>query len=284
MQTRNTNIQTQLVNTTKALDECKRVSNSTKESLETRIKQLGLDDSDRFKRLDATLSSKNAELKDLETQLAEITNTVVVMKKDREKTIDAHQSRIRQLQDKFTRDLAAGKQEVVIVCGDEEKLRVEAIVAGVRKEGLEQVADIEKKFAGVEKRMESTIKRLEREIVAKQEEIDKSTRDLEGLDVSCQKAIDSLSSKLQSLETENKRIKSEKIMDDGKKEREDGKEMIKVKEAEIAFLKNTVRIECEERMGLLAVVERLRKGGESVTPVIASAAGSGRNTPKNKKK
>jgi chromosome segregation ATPase len=295
LETRAMNLQKQLVSVTKALDESRRVAGSVKEGLEGRIREMGAGSDERVRRLEEVVNSGELKNLELEGRVKELSEHVEDMNRERRGTIDAHQSRIKQLQEKFMADLEAGKQEVGVEVGNkerrrmEERLEIERNVAGKREKELTAG------FEAREKKFEVKIAKLWVDVEAGQTEYKKAVEDLEELDATCQKAIESLSTRLESVKAENKRLVDDKSKINALKQGQVEGDLVRSKDAEIAFLKNTVRIECEERMNLLAIVERLKGSGGGVSvkagsvraspvPVIASAAGSGRSTPKNRKK
>lgn len=88
-------------------------------------------------------------------------------------------------------------------------------------------------------RLESKISRLEREIKDKHGENEKLTRDVRVLDQTSKKAIDSLSARVKILTEENRKLLVLEKTGNNDKEKTAGD--LGSKEAEIAFLKNTVR-------------------------------------------
>jgi len=224
------------------------------------------------------LAKKDLLILTLEKTIKASENELLMLKNDREKTVDAHQSRIKQLQDKFLIQI----QEARTASSKQSMMETDLILAKKDTETTEKIAQI---TAGLEKSYNSQITTLTSKTTMLQLKLEQSQQDsketndrLSSLDECTQDLIKTLSAKISTLESQNNDLlESQKEAIEEAKCRQpkvstlEDSEALSKKNAEIEFLKNTVRIECEERMMLLSKLTRLQ-GSERPCVDIAKAA------------
>ncbi|KAJ3162005.1 hypothetical protein HDU86_005703 [Geranomyces michiganensis] len=229
--------------------------------------------------LEGKLALREEQLHALERSIREMHATTQSMRLDRQKTIEAHQSRIKQLQDKFVENLAvAGRMEADK--REEELRRAFAVDKDEALGFLRETLTMEKNAA---------TDRLTRQLEALQQARDEiaaqSTRTLRTAEETWSKKYAIATTQLQKLQASNAadfahyqariRALEEQLAEavsrpasgtaadtpTDPKILADMKSGIKKRDAEIEFLKDMVRVECEERMELVAELALLKRGG-----------------------
>lgn len=258
---------------------------------------------------DATIHRQHKEIEQLTAQIA-------ALHLDKTRTVEAHQSRVRQLQDKFLADLEAGQNRKEIEWVGEMKLmRAELdremalkLDAAQREAHEKAVEEMKKEYEAVVDMIKSQAKRdarerdLEKEAAAAeaaarlakevQEARDEAKREQQ---LRMQAEIDSLSRKLKEVKDEadagnlhshhhhqSSISKLQSQLADLTLQQQQCQLLLHSREKEISFLKNTVRLECEERMDLLSKVERLERRvslSSSSTTIIANTLTNAPSAP-----
>jgi chromosome segregation ATPase len=238
--------------------------------------------------LTRSLQIKDAQIHELNNSLKDLRNTITTLRDERTKTIEAHQSRVKQLQDKYIEMLANKEKE-------QEATVKEKLIKEFESEKAEllnaQKAIYQKQINDVKATLQAQLDaaRLSRDHANMD-----SSRKMSQLErewgAKCQKAQDEileLQSKMASMETSLKTLQSQppppppqnsstliKTVDS--KEMESVKSQLSKSQAEIAFLKETVRMECEERMGLLMEIDKLKRGLANPIALPGVSGGQGR--------
>ncbi|KAJ3410728.1 hypothetical protein HDV05_003448 [Chytridiales sp. JEL 0842] len=229
-----------------------------------------------------TLQTKDAQIHELNNSLRELRTTVHSMREERQKTIEAHQSRVQQLQDKYIQMLSDKEKE-------QESVLKERLLKEFESEKAEllqaQKHIYQKQMSDVKGALQAQLDaaRLSRDHAA----VD-HTRKLTQVEkewgakyTKAQDEILELRSKLASLETtltaEREKASKALLANSNNSSSLSNAEIESLKievgrsKAEISFLKETIRMECEERMTLLAQLDGLRRG----LPGAGAAAGMG---------
>ncbi|KAJ3181161.1 hypothetical protein HDU87_001290 [Geranomyces variabilis] len=225
------------------------------------------------------LAKKDEQLHALERSIREMHATTQSMRIDRQKTIEAHQSRIKQLQDKFVENLAiAGRLEADK--REQELRRAFAVDKDEALAFLRETLTMEKDAA-----TDRISRQLEALQQAKDETATQSARALRTAEETWSKKHAIATTQVQKLQASNAadfahyqaRIRAlEGQLAEAASNPASGtatdvptdlkvlaelKSGLKKRDAEIEFLKDMVRVECEERMGLVAELALLKRGG-----------------------
>ncbi|OUM68296.1 hypothetical protein PIROE2DRAFT_58173 [Piromyces sp. E2] len=183
------------------------------------------------------INQKNKKINEQEALIAKYNKIIKDMEEERKNTIIAHQNRIKQLQDKYLSE----KQELT---------------------GNLEIKKLNDKFENEQKQSQNIITNLELQI----KQLNKDTNEL--LEKKLSENKDIYNQKISNLEKENNMLK-EKYMKE-LKEKIDEIENLNIKQRnfekkentyhnEILELKETVKMECEERMSLLFTIEEYKK-------------------------
>ncbi|TPX62679.1 hypothetical protein PhCBS80983_g00364 [Powellomyces hirtus] len=242
------------------------------------------------------LAQKDEQLYALERSIRELHATTQSMRVERHKTVEAHQSRIKQLQDKFIEDLAvAGRTE-----------------ADKREEELRRVFAIDKDEAlrflreSLTMEMHTVTDRLNRQMEALQHAKDqsdaKSVRQIRSVEEGWERKHAIVNEQLNKLKASNAadfahyqariRALEEQLAEASAQQHQrptsgpvDPKQLAELKslvhkrDAEIGFLKDMVRVECEERMGLVAELAHLKRGSGPIASTRTPPPLSGSKSP-----
>jgi uncharacterized coiled-coil protein SlyX len=253
-------------------------------------------DNEALKQAHLALSSKNEQMLKMEKTIRELNQNLANARIERTKTIEAHQSRIKQLQDKFLEDLkSAGRDQAYEV---EVTLRKE--LSKDKEDALLSLRNnLDKEFMETKKLMQREIDALksklresrEREEKIQSQEVLQRERDNEIFINELKREhfteVSILNQKIAAL---NAKLEETKQLIDPQSMKVEERlnrmqNLLNKKENEIAFLKDTVRVECEERMGLVAELTRaqnqLAQAGrlnDSVANISSSRPGSSRKT------
>ncbi|KAJ3062784.1 hypothetical protein HDU98_001358 [Podochytrium sp. JEL0797] len=211
------------------------------------------------------LAQKDLELHKLLTNMSELKTTVSKMRDERVLTIEAHQSRVKQLQDKYQEMLKDAKELGSNKMVDKEQLA--ELKAKMEAEQIEllttQKANFQKQLVEVQKKLQSQVDaaRLSRDQSALENKrklaaAEESSRDQM---VKLKNENDQLKTRLVALELKATSDLSQPDPTTSARVHELESHLSK-REAEIVFLKETVKMECEERMELLTRVDALERG------------------------
>ncbi|KAJ1332846.1 hypothetical protein BSLG_008473 [Batrachochytrium salamandrivorans] len=223
----------------------------------------------------------------MECTIRELSQSITGMRKERALMIEAHQSRIKQLQERFLEDVkaASGKEalemeiEIRRSCVKEKNESMSQLRASMcqdfemEKNKLQTQIDALKKaydFSGT-----VALGRIEAEKKKQAIEFENQIQELNSLRT---KESESNRNTIASLErdlAESKIGQTTQGFNVGQERMAQLQASITSKDAEILFLKDTVRLECEERMGLVAMVAKLQlgmKNGSCNTNVMDSAS------------
>ncbi|KAK5668539.1 hypothetical protein QVD99_005552 [Batrachochytrium dendrobatidis] len=221
-------------------------------------------------RLHKAMAKKDEQIMIMEKTVRELNTNISAMRSERVQTIEAHQSRIKQLQEKFLEDIKhAGEKktsdkeiEIRRICSEE---KIEALCQ--QRKSMHQEFEIERQDLNNQidslknvansvnlatlNHMESTYKQkiasLTDQMMQKEA---RYTSDCEKYHSQVDALEKMLSATKIALEEQSMGTEQERISQ--------LKKTISVKDSEIKFLKDTVRLECEERMGLVSMVARLK--------------------------
>lgn len=222
--------------------------------------------------------NQRSQIEQLQSQLQNYQDTLSSLREERQKTIEAHQSRISQLQSKYLTDITDLKTK-----NSEEVSKIELkIREQLKKENEIEIDSMKKKITQVN----SFIKILQ-ECQLKLDNLNNELNSVKTLAANeTKKAFESASKKYSEKIIELERMiaslisskKSDdeiyqqeisnlknKILQQSSNEKYVPKNtsqlsaLLAQRESEIAFLKDTVRIECEERMGLVSTLHNLKQ-------------------------
>ncbi|KNC97712.1 uncharacterized protein SPPG_07174 [Spizellomyces punctatus DAOM BR117] len=221
------------------------------------------------------MAQKDEQVHVLERTVRDLHSTMQGLRAERQKTIEAHQSRIKQLQDKFLEDIKeAGRTEA-----DKREAELRRTLTADKEEALRHLRET------LNTEMNVARDRLQRQIdalrLAKDEADLRAARQVTHAEENWERKYAVLNEQLSKLQSSNAadfahyqariraleeqlaltsaRPSSQPCTDP--KELADLKSTLAKREAEIKFLKETVRLECEERMELLAKLSIIQRGG-----------------------
>ncbi|KAH9267470.1 hypothetical protein BASA84_000647 [Batrachochytrium salamandrivorans] len=233
------------------------------------------------------MAKKDEQMVKMECTIRELSQSITGMRKERALMIEAHQSRIKQLQERFLEDVkaASGKEalemeiEIRRNCVKEKNESMSQLRASMcqdfemEKNKLQTQIDALKKaydFSGT-----VALGRIEAEKKKQAIEFENQIQELNSLRT---KESESNRNTVASLERDLAEFKigqTTQGFNVGQERMAQLQASITSKDAEILFLKDTVRLECEERMGLVAMVAKLQlgmKNGSCNTNVMDSAS------------
>ncbi|KAJ3135034.1 hypothetical protein HK100_003089 [Physocladia obscura] len=203
------------------------------------------------------LAQKDLEIYKLHNKTSELTQTITQMRDERIKTIEAHQSRVKQLQDKYMGMLKESEniQKNDIMQQIQEKFEAEKIVLLKT-----QKSNFQKQIADIQLTLHSQIDaaRLSRDQTAVEAKKKISAFELELTKVRAEN--EKLKIRILSLETQTPVEPSKLLAANEISRLKELESEITKKSAEIGFLKETVKMECEERMQLLASLDTIQRG------------------------
>ncbi|KAI8826651.1 uncharacterized protein EV422DRAFT_510971 [Fimicolochytrium jonesii] len=222
------------------------------------------------------LAQKDEQIHSLERGIRELHGATQSMRLDRQRTIEAHQSRIKQLQDKFLEEITiAGKLEA-----DKREAELRRIFAVDKDDALQFQRDT------ITMEMNSRIDELNRQVEALKQAKDqtdmRALRQVRSVEETWERkhavAIEQLNKLIASNAADfahyQARIRAleEQLAQASTTQRVSSagppvdpaqiaelKSLLTKREAEIGFLKDTVRLECEERMGLVAELDLIKR-------------------------
>lgn len=201
---------------------------------------------------------------ELNLKLEELKGEVVGLKTERNKTIDAHQSRVKQLQDKFLEDIEkagefeSAKREKECRAEFTEQVKREREDEGGRIRAVyeEKRRDMERQFETLQKEISG----LKRELIDQDETSREVVQKMTQLRLNLGRGEDEARESAQ--EFEKKFNDMEHLSSQNEKDhlRKFSKieTIVKEQEGELAFLKETVKAQCEERMTLVGLVSELK--------------------------
>jgi predicted nucleic acid-binding Zn-ribbon protein len=226
-------------------------------------------DNEALRQAHQALASKNEQMSKMEKTIRELNQNISNSRIERTKTIEAHQSRIKQLQDKFLEDLkTAGKDQAYEV---EVTLRKE--LSKDKEEALLSLRNnLEKEYSESTKLMQREMESLRAKFRALKDKNEKTnSEEAQQRERETQLLISDLKrDHAAEVAILNQRIRDLQLKLEETKQKMDPQAMkiedrlsrmqnlLQKKDHEIAFLKDTVRVECEERMGLVAELTRLQ--------------------------
>ncbi|KAL2918184.1 hypothetical protein HK105_202111 [Polyrhizophydium stewartii] len=206
------------------------------------------------------MAKKDEQMMQMERTIRELNASIASMRNERIKTIEAHQNRIKQLQDRFVEDIkSAGRQEAARVEAelrrafaedkdealqqlrrsmkqefDEAKLKlqhqIDALKAAADASRSAEIRRIEDEWSRRNSSLQDQLVKLQR---LNQEECSQLQQNIASLE----KELIAANAALRSHGTSAERDTIAQLKSDVAK-----------RDAEISFLKDTVRLECEERM------------------------------------
>ncbi|KAI9204795.1 uncharacterized protein BJ171DRAFT_89730 [Polychytrium aggregatum] len=181
----------------------------------------------------------------------------------KQKTIEAHQSRVQHLQEKFLQDIQkAGKLE-----GERVEAELRQRFAIDRDEALRELKQkMHQEASQTQDRLVHQIDSLKLSVERSNIELQRKCQNIEeewarkygSLAEQLQAQRTSHAAEMQELQYKLTEA-SERVPTLSSVAEDEFRTQLAKRDAEIAFLKNTVRIECEERMELIAAVDTLKK-------------------------
>ncbi|KAI8895585.1 hypothetical protein BC833DRAFT_567351 [Globomyces pollinis-pini] len=233
-----------------------------------RDNELEKNDSEGLSDLKLALSKRDEKIYLLEKTTKNLESQIQEANTNQLKTVEAHQSRIQQLQEKFMEDLRRGsaddvykkEQELNKIHQKELKAALETLRNDLDMKSKDECQKLrleisrlkssnEESLSVVEQTMSNKWQQREQDI---QEYLNNFKNQYESEKNRYNKTIDSLKSQLEELENKSKyatmNVSTTHLQS-----------LLAKKDAEIIFLKDTVRVECEERMGLVGTVAKLQK-------------------------
>ncbi|KAJ3290773.1 hypothetical protein HK104_006535, partial [Borealophlyctis nickersoniae] len=248
--------------------------------------------------LSRAMAAKDEQIRVLERSIRDMNTAMQGLRAERQKTIDAHQSRIKQLQDKFLEDIKeAGRIEA-----DKRETEVRKIMDLDKEEALRMLRQaLQLEFDDSRARMQRQLDAL---VVAKNHAELQAARDvgaveeewgrkyavlneqLKKLKASNAADFDHYQTRIRSLEEQLATASASASTVSPQQQQPDPAILTDLtarlakRDAEIQFLKNTVRLECEERMELIAELAnykngRIRSGSSEPGTGVGAGAGGG---------
>jgi chromosome segregation ATPase len=247
--------------------------------------QKSWEDNNTIKLAHESLSQKNEQIVQLEKTIRQLNQNLVDSKHEREKTLEAHQSRVKQLQDKFLDDLKIAGSERALE--SELKLRKELIkdkevaLNNLRVTMEQECHESKKQLMAEIDILQSKMKEFSYQS-QEQFEVQLSDREtklrqfIDDLQKNHELEINALFQKNETLQTELNENMGRQFPGNlhVKEEISRLQNQLNKKENEIVFLKDTVRVECEERMGLVAELSRLQQSVGQASPRVTSRPSS----------
>ncbi|KAI8807699.1 hypothetical protein BJ742DRAFT_895078 [Cladochytrium replicatum] len=239
---------------------------------QTQIDSNGFNTSRMLAQKDLEINRHAQTLRDLQSQLN-------ALRVERQKTIEAHQSRVKQLQDKYLDDIAeAGRIEAErareetttrLVKEKEEALKklrqeMEAVNDSVRSQLMSLVAALRQDKERMETELKSLLQKAEDNWRTKISALEKRYTESQK-ETAVEKS--EMAAHILALQSEMKTMcgsQSSKFDGESAGTVRDLRTQLTRKDAEIAFLKETVRLECEERMTLVAEADKMKQKLESI--------------------
>ncbi|KAJ3256681.1 hypothetical protein HK103_005176 [Boothiomyces macroporosus] len=226
------------------------------------------------------LQGENVKLEEqmvaLEKTIRELNASLTNARIERNQTIEAHQSRIKQLQEKFLEDLKRESDTKV----EQVELNLRKTLAKENELALEHLKEqLEQEFAETKGSLVKQIEllkshniniqlKMEEKWNSREQDIQKHLKELSDRFMHEKSNYQSKISELNKKITEELSNKSSSPLEDQLIQLQS---KLSKKETEIAFLKDTVRVECEERMGLVAMVAKLQKELQSKSPEMKNS-------------
>ncbi|KAJ3323046.1 Leucine-, glutamate- and lysine-rich protein 1 [Boothiomyces sp. JEL0866] len=239
---------------------------SKTEELQKKLEQQHIPDDSALKNAHLALAKKDEQMVALEKTIRELNTNLTNARIERNQTIEAHQSRIKQLQEKFLEDLKKDSDAKV----DQVEFNLRKTLANENEMALKNLKDkLELEFAETRNNLMKQIEllkshniniqlKMEEKWNTREQDIQKHLKELSDRfqyeKNNYQVKVDGLTKKITELESKegsNPSSLEDQLMQFQAK--------LCKKDTEIAFLKDTVRVECEERMGLVAMVAKLQK-------------------------
>eukprot|EP00842_Homolaphlyctis_polyrhiza_P001134 jgi/Hompol1/2020/HPOL_002804-RA len=220
--------------------------------------------------LQTQLGRLQEQLMQMERTIRELNTNLAAMRAERVKTIEAHQSRIKQLQEKFLEDLRrAGSEEAAKVESELRRGFVEQLNTALREQQKSLNLEFEEAKTNLLKQIDALKLQVSKSVAHQHMEEEWARRNSElqehisKLQASSSAELNHYQVKIRALEQELARAQAELQIQGSGTERDRIAQLsaaVAKRDAEITFLKDTVRLECEERMGLVAMVTKLKQG------------------------
>ncbi|KAJ3205432.1 hypothetical protein HDU82_005210 [Entophlyctis luteolus] len=225
-------------------------------------------------------AQKDLEIHKLTSTVSDLNKIIDSLRLERTKTIEAHQSRVKQLQDKHLEELSGAKIQQVnpwiwesVYC-PHMCIQKDETVSALRAElDAEKIELLKTQKANFQKQLSELQVSLQSQVDAARLSRDKAIAD-------AKTRIAELEARNAKVTSENEQLKTrilalelkaadhaEPIHNSGGANVDEVEAALARKDAEIAFLKDTVKIECEERMVLVATLDSLKRSG---IPAIGS--------------
>ncbi|KAJ3099415.1 hypothetical protein HDU97_003205 [Phlyctochytrium planicorne] len=194
--------------------------------------------------INKSLAQKDITIHQLQTSIKEHQKRIEAMETDRRKTVEAHQSRVSQLQEKY--------REMLEKAGSSQADSVrEEMTKSFQKEREEAVKSMKAMF---QQQLDSVRNTLQSQLDAARLSRDTAWND-------SKKKIAAVEDEWNGrVKRANAELEGLKAVTPAQSISADMAAEISRRDAEIQFLRETVRIECEERMGLLAMLDGIRRG------------------------
>ncbi|KAJ3238412.1 hypothetical protein HDU81_007893 [Chytriomyces hyalinus] len=216
-------------------------------------------------KINRALAQKDVEIHKLNGTITELKSSIEKMKEERGLTIEAHQSRIKQLQDKYQEMLKEAGDKKSDVKGNAFESELRSKFEAEKIELLTvQKGNFQKQLSELQAKLQSQIDAAR---ITRDHTVSDSKRKLSKLEEESQQKLDKLKSENDQLKTrivalELKAAEPQQVPVNPAEDLHTGKlaSEISRRDAEIAFLKETIKMECEERMQLMTRLDSVQRG------------------------
>ncbi|RKO86285.1 hypothetical protein BDK51DRAFT_32609, partial [Blyttiomyces helicus] len=235
------------------------------------------------------------QLRVLERTVRDLHQTMHGLRAERQKTVDAHQSRVKQLQDKFLEDIKeAGRFEA-----EKREKEVRRALESEKDDALKQLRmSLQMEFDLAQERLERQLDAMK---VAKQHAELQASRECGRVEEEWSRRHAVVTEQMNKLRASNAadfehyqsqiRALEEQVAmastrapttasADHERSIQELRASLATRDAEIGFLKDTVRLECEERMGLVAELAQIRRAPS--LPVVDTHLAPAGEPPRSK--
>ncbi|KAI8611665.1 hypothetical protein BC830DRAFT_1171694 [Chytriomyces sp. MP71] len=216
-------------------------------------------------KMNRALAQKDLEMQKLNTAIADLKSKIDTMAQERTLTIEAHQSRVKQLQDKYQdiRKAEKDRDRSTEESAEKTEARLKAKFEVEKIELLTlQKQNFQKQLTDLQSKLQSQIDAAR---VSRDHAVSDAKRKLAAMDEETRVILEKTKSENDQLKTrlvalELKLMQPTSLPTSTPQKNESLEVELARKDAEIAFLKETVKMECEERMELLTTLDTLQRG------------------------
>ncbi|KAJ3195934.1 hypothetical protein HK101_010613 [Irineochytrium annulatum] len=249
-----------------------------KEKLEATTKQATAGEMNANASAQKALAQKDIQINDLRSSIRNLNSNIDAMKAERVKTIEAHQSRIAQLQDNFHEKLKNSAKAQSDAALADLKAQHDTAMAELKAQiDVDKRTSLEQQKSILQQQLQTLKATLQSQLDAARLSRDAADRRARECETTWSTKLNDKVAELSALRTRLESVQEElrnarRVAEPrppktpppapvvNTAEMEAMRERVARGDAEIAFLKETVRVECEERMELLKELDTMRRG------------------------